>query len=312
MYTAYMRALGDTRRPLYILIFSVVLSGLLTVYLVAVLGMGVLGAAASTVFSQLLAAVLSYLYARRYVPLLTVEKFTFDVKLFGMIIKYGAPAALQLSLVMLGTLVITRLINSFGPSAMAAITAATRLDQFAVMPLMTLSMAISTFVAQNMGADLEKRAIKGLKIATVYMVICAVVLSAVLMAFSPQLISLFLDQRDADSAEIIYIGQTYLNIMVIFYFLFAFLFAFNGFFRGAGDAMIAMAFSVISLVIRTTSAYGLVYLGGMGPEALAWSIPIGWGISSALSFLYYKKRLWVGKVATKPSAIQNASCQGSD
>jgi len=298
MYTAYLRALGDSRRPLYILIFTVILSGVLTLYLVIIRGMGVAGAAASTIFSQFVATILCILYARRYVPLLQIKKLTFDYKLFRLIIRYGAPAALQMSIVSLASLFITRLINSFGPAAMAGITAVGRIDQLAIMPVGTLSMAMSTFVAQNMGAGLEDRARKCFRITMVYMLVFAIGISIVLMAFGPELISLFLNQEDINSPEILRIGTSYLNIMVVFYFLFAFLFAFNGFFRGVGDATIAMVFPVVSLTIRTLSAYGMVNFLGMGPEALAWSIPIGWLISSAASCVYYKKRLWVGKVAT--------------
>ncbi|MCL2201893.1 MAG: MATE family efflux transporter, partial [Oscillospiraceae bacterium] len=280
MYTAYMRALGETRRPLYILVLSVVLSGILSVYLVAVAGLGVFGAAVSTVFSMLLAAVLSYFYAKKKLPILMVEKLTFDKELFWLIIKYGAPAALQMSLVSFAHLLITWLINdSFGAPAMAAITAVARIDGLATMPVATLSLAVSTFVAQNMGARLEDRAIKGFKIATGYMLIASVVMTGVLMLLSSQVLSLFVAYDDPNYLEIIGIGQNYMNIMVIFYFLFAFLFAFNGFFRGVGDAVIAMVFPVLSLTLRTVSAYGLVLFAGMGPEALAWSIPIGWGIS---------------------------------
>ena len=297
MYIAYLRALGDTRRPLYILIFTVVLSGVLTVYLVAYRGMGIAGAAASTIFAQFAAVILFYIYTRRFVPLLRVKKLMFDFKLFLLIFRYGAPAALQFTLVTLGTLIITRLINSFGAPAMAAITAVSRMDMLATMPISTLSMALSTFVAQNMGAGIEDRAIKGLKVAVLYMLIFAIAISALLMVFAPQLISMFLDQGDQNYTLILDIGQNYLNIMVIFYFVFAVLFSLIGFFRGVGDAMMAMMFAVISLTFRTGSAYALVYLAGMGPEALAWSIPIGWGISSIGAFIYYKKRLWVGKVA---------------
>ena len=298
MYTAYMRALGDSRHPLYILIFTVVLSGSLSVYLVVVQGWGVAGAAASTVFSQFIATILCYFSSRRYTPLLKLEKFTFDFSLFRLIIKYGAPTALQMSLVSLATLTITRLINSFGASAMAGITAVGRIDQFAIMPVSTVSMAMSTFVAQNMGADLEDRARKGFHTALVFMLICSVFMSALMMTLAPQLISLFLDQGDPNLSEILRIGREYLNIMVIFYFLFAFLFAFNGFFRGVGDVIAAMVGPVFSLILRTVSAYSLVGYAGMGPEALAWSIPIGWGVSSLGCFIYYKKRLWAGKTAT--------------
>jgi len=298
MYIAYLRALGDSRRPLYILIFTVVLSGVLTIYLVAYLKLGIAAAAASTIFAQFVAVILCIFYTRRYVPLLRVKKLMFDVSLFRLILRYGAPAALQYSLVTLGTLIITRLINSFGASSMAAITAVTRIDMFTTMPISTLGMALSTFVAQNMGAGLEDRAIKGFKTAMLYMLVLSVVMSALLRFFAPQLISLFLDQSDPSYYEILDIGQRYMSIMVIFYFTFALLFGFNGFFRGVGDAVIAMVFPVFSLILRTVSAYALVGLAGMGPEALAWSIPIGWAMGSVASWIYYKKRLWAGKAVT--------------
>ena len=298
MYTAYMRALGDSRRPLYILIFSNLLNIVLNLLFVVVYGFGLGAIALTTVISQAAATILCILYTKKRVPLLCVDKYTFDRELFGLILKYGVPAAVQLSLVSLASLTITRLINSFGSAAIAAITAVGRIDQMAILPISTLSLALSTFVAQNMGAGLEDRAKKGLHITMLLMVTLAVLISATLMLFSPYLVSLFINQADPEAYDILLIGQRYLNILVVFYFLFAFLFGFNGFFRGAGDAVIAMVFPVASLTIRTVSAYGLVNIAGMGPEALAWSIPIGWGLCSAASFVYYKKRLWAGKIAT--------------
>ena len=299
MYMAYMRALGDSRRPLYFLIFSTFLNIGLNLFFVLILNMGVAGVAIATIIAQMIAALMCFIYADRHMPLLKVRKLEFDIELFRLILKYGIPPALQLSLVSLAQLTITRLINSFGSAAMAGITAAARIDQFAIMPVINLSAALSTFVAQNMGAGLEERARKGLHIALIYMLLCSVFVSAVLIVFRYQFMSLFLSQTDVNTPEILRIGSEYLNIIVMFYFLFSFLFAFNGFFRGAGDAVIAMVFPVFSLIIRASSAYGLVGFFNMGPEALAWSIPIGWGLSSLASIIYYKKRLWAGKVAVK-------------
>ena len=298
MYTAYLRALGDSRRPLYILICATLLNTALDIFFVVKLNRGVMGAAVATVISQMFAAALCYIYTFRSVPLLRVSRLAFDRQLFRSILKYGAPAALQLSIVSFANLTITRLINSFGAAAMAGITAVTRIDQIAIMPISTLSMALSTFVAQNMGAGIEERARQGFRTTLFYMLLFSVCISVVLMIFSSQLISMFLNQADANTPEILRIGRAYLHIMVVFYFLFAFLFAFNGFFRGVGDAVIAMVFPVSSLFIRTLSSYALVGFAGMGPEALAWSIPIGWGFSSLFSLIYYKKRLWAGKVIT--------------
>jgi len=299
MYTAYLRALGDSRSPLYILIFANVLSIILSLLFVITFGWGVAGAAIATVIAQAVSAVLCCLYTRRYVRMLWVKKFSFDYELFCSILKYGAPAAVQLSLVMLAHLTIMRLINSFGTVAAAGIAAANKIDHLAMVPITTLSMALSTFVAQNMGANLESRAIQGFYVAMRYTLLLTVVITAVLILSASWLISLFLDPNYADTAEILLVGRNYLSILVFFYFLLAILFCFNGFFRGAGDAMIAMVFPVVSLTIRAISAYALVDLGGMGTEALAWSIPIGWGTMSIASWIYFKKRLWVGKSIIK-------------
>lgn len=297
MYCAYLRALGDSRTPLYFLVFATMLNTVLDLFFVVKLNMGVMGAAVATITAQMAAAVACVIYVYRRVPLLQVKKLKFDSSLFRAIIRYGAPAALQQSIVSLANLTITRLINSFGSAAMAGITAVTRIDQLAIMPVGNLASALSTFVAQNMGAGLEARAKKGFRTTLLFMLLISVCMSALLMAFSPQLVSLFLNKDDVNTIEILRIGKTYLSTMVMFYFLFAFLFGFNGFFRGVGDAVIAMVFPVFSLAIRALSAYGLVGFAGMGPEALAWSIPIGWGLSSLASWVYYRKGLWKGKVA---------------
>lgn len=296
MYTAYLRALGDSRSSLYILICCTMLNIGLDLLFVVQFHMGVLGVAVATVIAQSVSAILCVLYTIRYVPLLQIEKIIFDRELFGNVLKYGTPAALQLSLVSFANLTITRLINSFGTTAMAGITAAAKIDQLAIMPVSTINMALSTFVGQNMGANQEERAKRGLKISMLLMLGLAIFTSVLLILFGSPLISLFLDKKEVGSVEILTVGLSYLNVLVMFYFLFAFLFAFNGFFRGVGDAVIAMVFPVASLTIRTISAHLMVSMAKMGPEALAWSIPIGWGLCSLASWWYFQKRLWVGKI----------------
>lgn len=296
MYTAYLRALGDSRSPLIILICCTVINTGLDLLFVTQFRLGVLGVAVATLIAQFISAVLCYLYTLRRVPLLRMKKLVFDPYLFRQVLKYGMPAALQLSLVSLASLTITRLINSFGAAAMAGITAATKIDQLAIMPVSNISMALSTFVAQNMGAGEEKRARKGLRSSLLMMVGLAVCISVLLVVLAPSLISMFINPADSNMDAILDVGRNYLNIIVVFYFLFALLFAFNGFFRGAGDAVIAMVFPVVSLTIRTVAAHLLVHMAGMGPEALAWSIPIGWAATSFASWIYYRKRLWAGKM----------------
>lgn len=295
MYTAYLRALGDSRSSLFILICCTILNIVLDLLFVIQFRMGVKGVALATVIAQALSAVLCYLYTRYRVALLRSKKLAFDRSLFRLILKYGTPAAVQLSFVSFAGLTITRLINSFGTAAMAGITASSKIDQMAIMPVSSISMALATFVAQNMGAGKEARAKQGFRSSLLFMIVVAVCISGLMFLFGPWLISMFLNQEDKNFGEILKVGLNYLNILVGSYFLFGILFAFNGFFRGAGDAVIAMIFPVASLSIRTVSAHLLVELAGMGPEALAWSIPVGWGVCSVVSWIYYHKRLWAGK-----------------
>ena len=298
LYTAYLRALGDAKTPLYTLIISSVLNIIVNIILVVIFGYGLRVTAATTVGAKALATLLCFIYVRYRQPLLRIKKLAFNKEMLKIILKYGIPAAIQLSIVTLAGLTVARLVNSFGSAAAAGITLAGKIDQIALMPIITISAALATFVAQNMGADQDERAVEGFKIATTQMFILAVIISICLFLITPILFRLFIYSGDPNVVEINFVGQSYLRIMVIFYFLFAFLFGFNGFFRGAGDAVIAMAFPIISLAIRVASAYALVYWANMGPEALAWSIPIGWSLSSILSYIYYKKGLWKGKIVT--------------
>ena len=311
LYTAYLRALGNSRTPLYFLIFSTTFNGVLNIILVVFLGLGLGAVAAGTVVSQAIATMLCIFYVKKHAKLLHISKLIFDSSHFKQIIKYGAPAAIQLSLVSLAMLTITRLINSFGYEAMAGITAAGRIDQMAILPVLTLSLALSTFVAQNMGAGLEGRAIKGLWSILLCMVGLSFVITGFVITFGPFFMAMFIDSGEPGADIIMQAGLSYLNVLVLFYFLFAILFGFNGFFRGVGDAVIAMVFPVISLTLRTLSAYGMVHFFGMGTEAIGWSIPIGWSISGLLSYIYFKKRLWVGKTV-KVSAANAKSLRSKD
>lgn len=296
VYSSFLRALGDSKTPLYVLMVSSALNIGLNVILFFTLDVGMWVLALTLVLSQTIASIIIYLYVKKKVPILQIEKLVFSKEHFRLIFKNGWPAAIQMSYFSFAILVVTRLINGFGSSAMAGITLAGRIDQIATMPIAMISVAMSTFVAQNMGANQEKRAQEGLKIATIQSIILAVLISVMIFLSGRYLFALFVHPSDANFVEIMHTGLSYMNIIVSFYVVAAVLFAFNGFFRGVGDAMMAMLFPILSLTIRTITSYLLVFFGGMGPEALAWAIPIGWIITTTGSYVYYKKRLWVGKM----------------
>ena len=298
MYMAYMRALGDSKSPLYILLFSTTLNIVLDVLFVAGLGWGIAGAAIATIIAQTLAMVFCIWVAVRKIHLLRINKLEFDKNIFKLILTYGVPSSIQLSITSLASMTIMRLVNSFGAITVAGFTAGVRVENFALMPLSNVFTAISTFVGQNMGANQEDRAKEGLMAGLKLMVVISIITSVLIIVFSRFLMAQFVGAGDINAAAIISEGTIYLSIISLFYILFAVFFAFNGFFRGVGDAIIVMILTITSLTIRTVSAHFLAANFGMGIASVAWSIPIGWGLCGAFGIFYYKMGWWRGKVAT--------------
>jgi len=298
MYMAYMRALGDSKSPLYILFVSTVLNIGLDVLFVAGFNWGIAGAAIATIMAQALAMVFCIWLAMRNIELLRIPKLIFDKTILKLILTYGIPSSVQLSITSLASLTIMRLVNSFGAITVAGFTAGLRVENFALMPLSNVHTAISTFVGQNIGADQEGRAREGLWAGMKLMVIISLVTSALLLIFGRVFMGQFVSETDVNAASIISEGTLYLSIISLFYILFGVFFAFNGFFRGVGDAIVVMILTITSLVIRTLCAHFLADSAGLGIASVAWSIPVGWGLCGFFAFIYYKMNWWKGKVAT--------------
>ena len=157
--SAILRGLGDSRTPLYLLIFSVFVNIVLDLLFIVVFKWGIWSAAFATVIAQGVAFFGGILYLQRINPLFKVNyfKLRFDKQIFKESLMIGLPSGVQQMLVAAGMMALTRIVNSFGTDALAAFTAAGRIDSFAMMPAMNLSMAISTFVGQNIGAGKHER-----------------------------------------------------------------------------------------------------------------------------------------------------------
>ena len=299
LFAAFLRALGDTKRPLYILMFSTVLNIGLSLFFVLVLGMGVAGVALTTVISQAASAVICYAYILRSVALLRIKKFYFDRLLFRAFIRYSIPAAIQYSMTSFANMTIMRLVNSFGSMVVAGYAAALRIDAFALVTMDSLSIAVSTFAAQNIGADQEKRARQGAYNGFVMTSIVAIIVSGTILLFRHSFVSIFIDTASPDGAQIISIGAQYLSVLAWFYIIYGWFFILNGFFRGVGNPEIVLILTVISMTMRSVIAHLLVHYQGFGIEAVAMSIPIGWGLCSAYGVYHFISRKWAGKSAVK-------------
>jgi putative MATE family efflux protein len=212
---------------------------------------------------------------------------------FQQSLKIGLPTGVQQTLVAMGALALMGIVNKFGTNVIAGYSVASRLDSLAMVPAMSFSSALSTFVGQNIGANKPERIKTGL-IATIKMSgIVTIVTTIFIVFFGHLLMSMF-----TNDTEVIRLGDQYLTIVSSFYIIFTLMFIYTGLMRGAGDTLIPMFFSLLSLwLIRIPMAWFLS--GKIGASGIWWSIPAGWLIGLALAFLYYKTGSWKKKAIVK-------------
>lgn len=286
--SAALRGLGDSKTPLYFLIIATVLNIVLDIVLVVFLKMGIEGAAYATVISNGVAFLLAAVYLNRTNKVFSVKVngLKFDREIFLQSLRIGLPNGIQHTFVALGGLAIMGIVNRFGTNVIAGFSVASRLDAIATVPAMSFSQAISAFVGQNIGANKYERVKTGLA-STLKMMTAVTVFTTLFIIFMGKyLIGLFTTDN-----EVISIGVQYLTIVSLFYILFTLMFIYSGVMRGAGDSLVPMIISLMSLwVIRIP--FALVMSNKIGVEGIWWSIPVSWLAGYLLSYTYYKTGRW--------------------
>lgn len=293
--SAALRGLGDSKTPLYFLIIATVANIILVLLFVAVFKLGIAGAAYATLLANGIAFGLAIYWLNKTHKLIriAITGLHFDREIFRQSIRIGLPTGIQQTLVAIGGMALLSIVNTFGTNVLAGYSVASRLDNMAMIPAMSFSQALSTFVGQNIGAKKIERIRTGL-ISTVKMSgIVTIATTLIIIFFGHVLMSLFTNDR-----EVIRLGDQYLTIVSSFYILFTLMFIYNGIMRGAGDTFIPMFFSLISLwLIRIPLAWFLSRR--LGAEGIWWAIPAGWFIGLSLSFGYYKTSRWKKKSVVK-------------
>ncbi len=291
---SFMRALGDSRTPLYFLIISSLLNIGLDLLFVLRYNMGVAGVAWATVVAQAVSVVLSIVYIYWRVDLLKLypQDIVFDWKIFVEAVRLGIPASIQQTVLSLGMVAVQGLVNSFGSVTIAAYTAACRIDSIAMMPIMNLGLAVSTFTAQNIGASELDRVRRGYRQTLAMVAASCVITTTIVLLYGPKLIQLFVDAREV---EVIAQGNDYITVVSFFYIFMGLLFVTNGVLRGSGDMAVSMVSTIISLTARVIFAYLLSAKPEIGYRGLWWSIPIGWGFGFVVSYIRYRSGRWTEK-----------------
>ncbi len=303
--SSVLRGLGDSKTPLYFLVLSTVINIILVWLFVAIFHWGVAGSAWATVIAQAGAFITGVIYLNRTHEIVKFNslKLVFDKAIFRKSLMIGLPTGLQQTFVSLGMLAVTRIVNGFGTDAIAAYSAAGRLDSLAGMPAMNFGAALSTFVGQNLGANKPHRVQQGLKSTFMMSSALAVFTSLVVITFRRSLMGLF----TADAA-VINIGAEYLVIVSSFYIFFSTMFVIGGVMRGAGDTLIPMFITLFALwAVRIPAAWIMSQFFGV--DGIWWSIPVAWFIGMTLSYLYYLKGNWKSKVVIRPKPIVDSEVE---
>ena len=290
IFVGILHAVGDSRHPLYYLMFSTVVNIVLDMLFVAVLGFGVGSAAIATTISQGISALLCCIHLLRIdAPYrVSVKEICFDKKSLLDIVRYGLPSGVQNSVISFANVIVQTNINSFGKSAMAGCAAYNKLEGFAFLPIICFTQALSTFVGQNLGAHQHDRVKKGVWFGIGCSCILAEVIGLFSYFFAPQLIGLF-----SDSSVAIDFGVRHMQTISLFYCLAAFSHCMAAVMRGAGKATVPMFTMLVCwCVIRVTYiTIAVKFVNEL--TTVSWAYPITWVLSSTVLLIYFLKADWI-------------------
>lgn len=286
-FASLLRAIGNSVFPLIALAIAAILNIILDILFISQFHMGVSGAALATIIAQSVSAVFVVFYCIKKVPMIRLKRkhMYFDTTMLQNIAQYSVMTCVQQSIMNFGILMIQGLVNSFGVAVMAAFSAAVKIDSFAYMPVQDFGNAFSTFIAQNYGANKNKRIRLGIHSAIRTALIFCIIISLSVCLFAPQLMLLFIKPEEV---EIISIGAQYLRIEGVFYCGIGCLFLLYGFYRGIGKPGISIVLTVASLGTRVILAYVLSAIPSIGLVGIWWAIPIGWILADLIGLIYYR------------------------
>ncbi len=268
-----LRALGDSKTPLYFLIISSVLNIFGDLFFIIVLGWGVQGCAISTVCSEALSCILCLIYIQFAVPILKLGRrwMIFDTSLLKQTISYGWTCAMQQALLPIAKLIVQAIINTMGVNAAAAFSIVNRIDDFAFAPEQSIGNAMTSFMAQNDGAGKNDRIKAGFRSGLMLEVIYGLIILVVGFLFARPLVAVFVDDE-----EVILLGVSFVRVVSLFYVCPSITNSVQAFFKGIGKLTIMLNCSIINSVSWVISTFFFNVILHMGFEAVSISFIVGW------------------------------------
>ena len=293
-FASILRGLGDSRSPLRYLVIATVVNIVLDPILIFGIGpiapLGIKGVALATVTSQTLATVLLLLQLIKTTDLVPRERSAWrvDGRLILQMFRIGIPAGLQSIVVSFSMIVLAAIVNSFGPTVVAAFGAAGRLDQLAFLPALSMSFAVTALVGQNLGAGKYERVKEVVRWSVLLTGAITAAVTVVVVLFPGSLLGVF-----TGDAGVLREGASYLRIVGLSYIPLALMFTITGVLRGAGDTMMSMLISFITLwVVRLPLALFLANTLGWGVQGAWASISLSTLLGAVLNWAYYATGRW--------------------
>ncbi len=294
--TGILQAVGDSKHPLYYLIFSSIINVVLDLLFVGVFHWGVGSAALATIISQAASALLCFVRLIRTEDIYQVRiwEIRFHPMMLKQIISIGLPSGLQNSIISLANIVVQSNINKFGVMAVAACGVYSKIEGFAFLPITCFAMSLTTFIGQNLGARQYDRAKKG----AAFGIVCSVTLAEFVGVLVYFCIPYFAAAFDSNP-DVVAIATRQAHTEALFYCFLAFSHCIAGILRGAGKSAVPMFVMLASwCIIRITYITIAVHFIGK-IEVIFWAYPLTWSISSAIFLIYYLKADWIHSYENK-------------
>ena len=289
--SSMLRALGDSKTPLYFLILSCILNIILDLIFVYILHMGVIGAGVATLISTIICSILCLGFAFKTNPYF---KFTradlhLNAAILWKCIRLGVPISLQFSMIAISCMALQRVVNNYGAVAVAAFTATSRIEQLIHQPYQTLGAALSTYSGQNYGAKKKDRLLEGFKKSMLMTGIFSLAMLPIMQFFGSGITRLFVKDP-----EVIAIGAKALAITSWFYIFLGIIYMVRGVLNGVGDAFFSLLNGITEVIGRFTVPFLLTAIPLFDVWGIWWSVGIVWFLSAATAFwryLYKKARI---------------------
>lgn len=282
--SSMLRALGDSRSPLYFLILSTILNVFLDILFVYRLKTGIKGAALATIISQFTATVSCGIYAHRKNPYFKLRRsdFVLSAHMSLRIVKLGVPMSLQFALISISSMAVQRVVNAYGTVVIAAFTATNRIEQLIHQPYTTLGVSLATFSGQNYGAKKYDRVYLGYKKGLLIMTVLTLIMIAVMQLFGGAITGLFVTD-----INVIKLGAMGLRITSLFYLSLGLIYVVRGVLTGVGDAFFALFNGIVEVIGRFTLPILMTKYMGMGSTGIWVSAGVVWVLSGATAWMRY-------------------------